>query len=158
MSVFINLRHPRDFTSHTSRKRTLYNKVKTCFIRLAWRFRDGLARPISVPVGSAHEKSIGRLPAASSPRRLALWARRAPKVETIESVSRVTPPAPQCIAGYVKPALRIILEKRVRSIPHIFPMKKSLLDDISIHTPHMHLTRESHPSMCNHHAAAEHAG
>ena len=36
-------------------------------------------------------------------------------------------------------------------------MKNDLPYDSSINTPHMHVTRESHPSMGTHHDAAEHA-
>ena len=52
VSLFINLRHPRDFTSHTSRKGTMYNEEKSCFFRPAGRFCDGLAGSISTTLGS----------------------------------------------------------------------------------------------------------
>ena len=78
----------------------------------------------------------------------------------IESVLRVILPAPRCQSGYVKSALRDSHPRRKKggSIPHIFPMKNILPNDSQINTPHVHVTRESHPSICTHHAAAEHAG
>ena len=83
------------------------NKVKSCFFRPAGRFRAGLVRPISAPLCSSDGESTGDPPAASLALTLAPWpAKRAAKVDQIESVSRATPPAPRCLAGYVKPALR----------------------------------------------------
>ena len=83
------------------------NKVKSCFFRPAGLFRDGLARPISAPLASPDGESTGDPPVASLALTLAPWpARRALKVENIESFSRVAPPSPRCRAGDVKPALR----------------------------------------------------
>ena len=95
----------------------LYNKVKWCFFQPAGRFRAGLARPISTPLGSPDGESTGDPPAASLALALAPWpAWRAFKVEKIESYSRMTPPAPPCRAGYVKPALRDSHSRKRRSV------------------------------------------
>ena len=97
------------------------NKVKSCFFRPAGLFRDGLARPISAPLGSPDGESTGGPPPANLAFALAPWpARRAPKVEKIESISRVTPPAPRGRAGDVKRALRerVILKKKTFSQSH----------------------------------------
>ena len=82
----------------------IYHKVKLCFFRPAGCFRDGHERQISVPLASDDGESTGDPPVASL--ALAPWpARRALKVETIESVSRVARPSPRGRAG-VEPALR----------------------------------------------------
>ena len=56
------------------------------------------------------------------------------------------------------PSFRHSPKKQGQSIPCILPMKNDLPYDSSINTLHVHVTRESHPSMCTHHAAAAHAG
>ena len=90
-----------------TRYATEYHKVKSCFFRPAGRFRAGLARPMSAPLDSPDGESPGDPPAASLALALAPWpVWRAPKVEKIESVLRVTLPVPRCLAGYVKPSLR----------------------------------------------------
>ena len=133
------------------------NKVKSFFFRPAGRFRDSLARPSSAPLDSTDGESTGDPPAASLALALAPWpARRAPKVEKIESASRVAPQAPRGRAGDVKPALgdRHPRKKKVQSIPYIYPTNSDLRYVSSRNTPHVDVTRESHPSMCTHHAAA----
>ena len=101
----------------------MYNKVKSYDLRSAEGFRAGLTRSISASLGSADGESTGGPPPASLALALAPWpARRAPKVEKIETVSRVTPPAPPCQAGYVKPGLRYSHSRRKRSVnPIQFP-------------------------------------
>ena len=119
-----------------------------CFFRPAGRFRDGLARPISAPLGSADGESTRDPPVASLALALAPWlARGALKVEKFESVSRVAPLAPQGRAGDVKAALRQShpRNKNVQSIPYICPMNTDLLYDTSINTPH---TCENHTHIC----------
>ena len=106
---------PPSFARHRSCK-----KVKSCFFRPARRFCDGLDRPISAPLASYDGESSGDPPVASLALALAPWpARRALKIEKIESVSRVAPPAPRGRAGNVKPALRekTSSKKNVQSIP-----------------------------------------
>ena len=100
------------------------NKVKLCFFRPAGRFRDGLARQISAPLGSADGESTGDPPVASLALALAPCpAQRALKAEKIESVSRVAPPAPRGRAGDVKPLCdRVILEKKTLSRSHTFTL------------------------------------
>ena len=52
-------------------------------------------------------------------------------------------------------ARKTSLKKKVQSMPYIYPMNSDLLCDSSRNTPpHVDLTRESHPSMCTHHADA----
>ena len=105
VSLFINLRHPPDFTSHTSRRGTLYNEVKSFFFdrravfTTAW---QGRSRRRSAPW-----TEIARGPPVTSlALALAPWpAQRPLKDEKVESVSRDTPPYPRCRAVYVKPAL-----------------------------------------------------
>ena len=101
--------NPRE-TSHSpkgSLRGALYNRAKSCLFRPAGRFRAGLARPISTPVGSADGESTENPPPASFALALAPWpARRPLKVEKIESISRVAAPAPRCRASYVKPGLQ----------------------------------------------------
>ena len=121
------------------------------------RFRDGLARQISAPLASADGESTGDPSVASLALALAPWpARRALKVEKIESVSRDAPPSPRCRAGGVKPALRQShpRKKKVQSIPYIYPMSSDLRYDSSRNIPHVDFTRGSHSSMCTHHAAS----
>ena len=106
----------------TPRREVLYNKVKFVFFSTGGPFRNGLARPISAPLGSDDGESTGDPPVASLALALAPWpARRALKVEKIESVSRVVPPAPRGRAGDVKPALR-----------QSDPRKKSSVDPIHL--------------------------
>ena len=96
-------------------------------------FRDGLARQISAPLASADGESTGDPSVASLALALAPWpARRALKVEKIESVSLDAPPSPRCRAGDVKPALRWThrRKKNGQSIQYIFPMKRDLLREI----------------------------
>ena len=86
-------------------------------------------RPISAPLGSRDGESAGDPPVASLALALTPWpARRAPKVEKIESVSRVTPTALRGRTGDVKPALRDShpRKKKVQTIPYSFPMKRDL--------------------------------
>ena len=120
----------------TPRRGTLFSKVKLCFFQPAGRFHDGLARPISAPLGLADGESTADPPVASL--ALAPWpARRAFKVQKIKSVWRVAPPAPRGRAGDVKPALRQSSSKRkVQSISYVYPMNSNLLYDSSIKTPH----------------------
>ena len=136
----------------------MYNKVKPCMFRPAGRIRDALARPISSPLGSPDGELTGYPPVVTVVRALApRRERRALKVEQIESVVRVTPPAPRCRAGDVRPALRDrhLRNKNVQCIPFIYPMDSDLLCDSSRNTPHVDVvTRELHPCMCTHHAAA----
>ena len=122
-----------------------------CFFRPAGRFRDGLARQISAPLASDDGEPTGDPSVASL--ALAPWpARRALKVEKIESVSRDTPPAPRCRAGDVKPALgnSYPRKKIIQSIPYFFAMKRDLLREIrfflcpaSPALTHAHVKREA---------------
>ena len=144
----------------TPRRGALYDEVNSCFFRPAGRFRDGLARPISALLASPDGESTGDPSVASLALALAPWlARCALKVEKVESVLPVARSAPRGRAGDVKSALRGShpRKQKVQSIPYIYPMRSDLLCDSSINTPHVDLTRDSHPSMCTHHAAAEHA-
>ena len=61
--LFINLRHPRDFTSHTSRRGTLYYYVYMCFLVLRHFF---FFRPwvFSRALGSVARKEPARTPHA----------------------------------------------------------------------------------------------
>ena len=109
MSFFTNLRHPRDFTSHTFRRGTLYNKVQSNIVF----FSTGgpFSRwPRAADLGAARlaRREIDRGPAGreSRPRRRPEARVARSQVEKIESVSRVTPPPQRGRAGDVKPALR----------------------------------------------------
>ena len=136
----------------------IYNKVKSCFVLPAGRFHAGLARPIWTPLASPDGKSTGDPPAASLAVALAPSpARRAPTIEKIESISRVTPPVPRGRTGDVKQLWETDILEEKKTIPHIYPMNSDSLYESSGTTPHVDMTRESHPSMCTHHAAPEHA-
>ena len=114
----------------TPRRGALHNKVRLFFFRPAGRFRDRLARQISAPLGSYDGESTGDPPVASLALALSPWpVRCALKVEKIESVSRVASPAP---LGRRQSHPQ---EKKVQSIPNIFPMNSDLLYD-SRNTPH----------------------
>ena len=133
----------------------------SCIFRPAWRCRDGFALLISWPLDSTDGKStgdpqVGSLALALAPSPLGALQ----TVEKIEPISRVAPPAPRGRAGDVKPVLQSSHPRKqnVQSISYIYAMKNSLLNDTSISTPQVHVTRKSHPSMCTHHTAAAYAG
>ena len=117
-------------------------------------------RPRTADLGAAPlaRQGIDRgPPVASLVLALAPWpARRALKIETIESVSRVAQPAPRGRAGDVKLALRGSHPREKKEVypTYIYPINSDVLYDSSRNTPHMQVTRGSHPSMCIHHAAA----
>ena len=106
------------------RLQATYDDEVSCFFRPAGHFHAGLARPIWAPLGSPDGESTGVSPAASLALTLATWpARRTPNVEIIESVSRVTLPAPQGRAGDVNPLREtVIIEGKASSKSHTFSL------------------------------------
>ena len=61
----------------------------------------------------------------------------------------MTPPAPLAEQTTLNPVCdAVILEKKGQSNPIQFPYKKWFPDGSSIDTPHVHVTRESHPYLC----------
>ena len=105
-------------------------------------------RAADLGAASLGRRGIDQGPVGRKPRpRPRRPARRALKVEKIESVSRDVPPSPRCRAGDVKLALRQShpRKKKVQSIPYIYPMNSDLLYDSSINTPH---TSENHTHPC----------
>ena len=87
-------------------------------------------RAADLGAASLGRRGIDQGPVGRKPRpRPRRPARRALKVEKIESVSRDVPPSPRCRAGDVKLALRQShpRKKKVQSIPYIYPMKNKLL-------------------------------
>ena len=139
----------------------MYNKVKSFFFRPAGRFRDGLARQISVPLASADGESTGDPPVASLALVPAPWpARRALKVEK-NRISFAGHPSGSALPNRrleTRCGKQSSSKKNVQSIPYIYAMNSDLLYDSSRNIPQVDFTPGSHPSIHSCCYCGEHAG
>ena len=142
------------------RHTVIYDKVKSCYFRPARRFRSGLARPISAPLGSptGNRPVTRRSRVSTSPSPVARATRSQSRKKRVSFAGRPSGSAVPSRLLVTHSAIQLSSNKNVQPIPYIFSMTNSLLYNTSINTPHVHMKQESHPSMCTHHAAAKHAG
>ena len=132
----------------------IYTKVILRLFRPAGGFRDGLARQISAPLGSADGESTGDPPVALAP-----WpARCRSRKNRVSFAGHPSGSAGPSRRRETRSLGEISSKKKAQSITHIYPMNSDVLYDSSRSTPQVDLTRESYPSMCPHHAATVHAG